>query len=76
MLPRYIREMRRCNINASHEIFVAILPFTSLAFCTLYRRTRATAKEGKGRKYRKEKEGGRGLWRISVKCGRERGREK
>lgn len=36
MLPRYIREMRRCNINASHEIFVAVLPFISLALRTLY----------------------------------------
>lgn len=43
MLPRYIREMRRCNINASHEIFVAVLPFISLALRTLYR--------GRGRGY-------------------------
>lgn len=47
MLPRYIREMRRCNINASHEIFVAVLPFISLALRTLYR----GCGRGRGREY-------------------------
>lgn len=47
MLPRYIREMRRCNINASHEIFVAILPFISLALRALYRRAREEVAAGR-----------------------------
>jgi len=47
MLPRYIREMRRCNINASHEIFVAILPFISLARSVHYT-------GGRGRLHRRE----------------------
>lgn len=55
MLPRYIREMRRCNINASHEIFVAILPFISLARSVHYT-------EGRGRLHRGEggRNGGQG----------------
>lgn len=60
MLPRYIREMRRCNINASHEIFVAILPFISLALRTLYRRAGAAAagvvNGGPGRRRREDDE--------------------
>lgn len=46
MLPRYIREMRRCNINASHEIFVAILPFISLARSVHYTEERGRLQRG------------------------------
>lgn len=59
MLPRYIREMRRCNINASHEIFVAILPFISLARSVHYtggwlqRGRRATGQTGARREDRR-----------------------
>lgn len=52
--------MRRCNINASHEIFVAILPFISLALRTLYRRAGAAAagvvNGGPGRRRREDDE--------------------
>lgn len=57
MLPRYIHEMRCCNINTSHEIFVAVLPFIQLAIAsppatnpfyfsvyTLYRRVAAAGR--------------------------------
>lgn len=47
MLPRYIREMRRCNINASHEIFVAILPFISLARTVHYTGGRGRLQQGR-----------------------------
>lgn len=67
MLPRYIREMRRCNINASHEIFVAILPFISLVRSVHYT-------GGRGRLHRREegtKGGGRGGAGEKIGGGRE-----